>query len=85
VAILLRLPLCGTLDYLAGSDHESIRGVDSLYEVTWVVVPLLTRVVWPEILVIVNEIFPTAANALFNLLILLGIIVSIALLSSQWN
>jgi hypothetical protein len=60
-----------------------IRGVDSLYEVTWVVVPLLTKVVWPEILVMLNEIFPTADNDIFNLLILLGIIVNIpALLPS---
>jgi hypothetical protein len=63
-----------------------IRGVDSLYKITWVVVPLLTRVVWPAILVMLNEIFPTAVNDLFNLFILLGIIVSIpAFLPSVWN
>ncbi len=63
-----------------------IRGVNSLHNITWVGVPLLTRVVWPEILVKFNEIFPTAANDLFNLLILLGNIVSIpALLLSLWN
>lgn len=63
-----------------------IQGVDSLYKITWIVVPHFMRVVWPEILVMLNEILPTAANDLFNMLILPDIIVTIpALLPSLWN